>query len=714
MPRALVGDGANALCVSPQSWTQCKPCAASLGACTAVPAGGPTRDQLQSFRGTTLASVLSSSRGVTCSYVAAASASPAPGGGAASQAVFCAGDGASRAQVTLSLARFSLAQQPAAPPSPPGAQAAAPAAPSANASALAPTAAACGEGGPCSRASGANCTCGAHGTLATSAFGACSCVCDSGWATNPDQDLFAPVYCGMQATTVAAMGNPEVAAGAVPATAFAAGGGLTGTSLTPSGWALIVGVSVALVCICCCCFRYGRRRGCGRRDGRAEAAGSAKQPGAREAEGGHASPPPRQNSLRAMSDGLRRLLAYRMRQNMLAAVRLPCAAVVQSRVVMTLRSSQVGSHVSYDGTGDGAACAPLSGGTRARQPLRSVHPHPHRSKGRRSHRRSRRESSSDEDSGTELTSYDDSDEESARRRRRSGSRHASRRERRHGPLKAPHPLTPPVLYGSRSAAMAGPPAPYSMLLSPPGSPLQPPGHDWHAAAAMHSLAAPSGRMPRPSAPPDPGYSLALADHAYITHVNGLFAPSGAALADGGEDLAAVMAAARLVDAYMQRHAGGSGSPPRAPPAAAVWPAFSPPQPPSRARTPHHKLAPGSSPGRTPAPLPTREQALRSLARELDAASTEALPVAAGRRLTGTAVGGSDAEDDAAGGTSEVEDAFEDFIDGDAEWLAACRAEAAQRQRSPSAAQVQAGHHSRSESAGAGSRAGRHRRTLTLG
>lgn len=331
MPRALVADSANALCVSPQSWSLCNPCAATLGACTAVPAGGPTRDQLQSFRGTTLASVLSSSRGVTCSYVAAASASPAPGGGAASQAVFCAGDGASRAQVTLSLARFSLAQQPAAPPSPPGAQAAAPAAPSGNASALAPAAAACGEGGPCSRAAGANCTCGAHGTLATSASGACSCVCESGWATNPDQDLFAPVYCGMQAATVAAMGNPEVAAGAVPATAFAAGSGLTGTSLTPSGWALIVGISVALVCICCCCFRYGRRRGCGRRDGRAEAAGSAKSPAAREVEGGHASPPPRQSSLRAMSDGLRRLLAFRMRQNMLAAVRLPARCCATSR-----------------------------------------------------------------------------------------------------------------------------------------------------------------------------------------------------------------------------------------------------------------------------------------------------------------------------------------------------------------------------------------------
>jgi len=332
-----------------------------------------------------------------------------------------------------------------------------------------------------------------------------------------------------------------------------------------------------------------------------------------------------------------------------------------------------------------------------------------RQKPRRSRRRSRRGSSSDEDSGTEVASFDDSDEESAQRRhRRSGSsRVASRRERRHGPLQAPHPLTPPVLYGSRSAA----PAPYNVLLSPPGSPLQPSlhahapaGQDWHAAAAMLSLAA-SGRMPRPSAPPDPGYSLTLSDHAYITHINGLFAPSGGALAvnrDGDDEMAAVMAAARLVEAYVQRRAAAEappepGSPARqlhsAAPPAAVWPAFSPPQAPSRARTPQHKPArasAGRGSGRMPAPLPTREQALRSLARELDAASAESGPVAAvkaaphvARHREDSVSNGSSEDIEAQAEAVELEDAFEDFIDGDAEWLAACRAEAAQRQRSPS-------------------------------
>lgn len=257
VPQTAVGSAANQLGVSTQSWSLCSPCAASLGACAAVPAGGPRQlDQLQSFRGATLATMLSSWRGVACTFVAAVSASPAPGGGAASQGVHCAGAGASRAQVTLSLTRFSFARQGTPPPSPPGAPAAAPGSPP-NASLTAPAAAACGAGGACSRAAGVNCTCGSHGTLVTSSAGACSCVCDSGWATNPNQDLFAPVYCGMPAATVAAMGNPDVAAGAVPASALTAGSGLSGASLTPSGWALIVGISVGLLCICCYCYRCG-------------------------------------------------------------------------------------------------------------------------------------------------------------------------------------------------------------------------------------------------------------------------------------------------------------------------------------------------------------------------------------------------------------------------------------------------------------------------
>ena len=154
--------------------------------------------------------------------------------------------------------------------------------------------------------------------------------------------------------------------------------------------------------------------------------------------------------------------------------------------------------------------------------------------------------------------------------------------------------------------------PYGILLSPPGIP--PLAHMWPTEQLLPS------RMPRPSAPPDPGYSVAVSDHAYISYVNGLFAPSAGAPA-GGEDTLLVVAAAKIVEAYVQRtHA--AGSPPRAPPAAvAEWPAFSPPQAPSRARTPRNK--PADSPGRA---QPTREQALRSLARELNAASV-AEPVA---------------------------------------------------------------------------------------
>lgn len=78
-------------------------------------------------------------------------------------------------------------------------------------------------------------------------------MCDAGWVTNPDQDLFAPVYCGTQQATLAAMGNPQVAPGAVPASALASSG--RDMALTPSGWALVVGVAVALLCLCVCCYR---------------------------------------------------------------------------------------------------------------------------------------------------------------------------------------------------------------------------------------------------------------------------------------------------------------------------------------------------------------------------------------------------------------------------------------------------------------------------
>ena len=41
-------------------------------------------------------------------------------------------------------------------------------------------------------------SCGTHGTINA----ACGCDCDSGWATAPNQDLSATVYCGANATIV--------------------------------------------------------------------------------------------------------------------------------------------------------------------------------------------------------------------------------------------------------------------------------------------------------------------------------------------------------------------------------------------------------------------------------------------------------------------------------------------------------------------------------
>ena len=258
---------------------------------------------------------------------------------------------------------------------------------------------------------------------------------------------------------------------------------------------------------------------------------------------------------------------------------------------------------------------------------------------------------------------------------------------------APHPLTPPVLYGSRgTAAPAGAHVPYGMLLE-------------------QYL---PGRLPHPSAPLDPGYSLAVADHAYISYVNGLFAPSVVApRAASGDETAVVVAAAQLVEAYVQRTHARS---PASVPAAAKWPAFSPPQAPNRARTPRNKAA-----GSPAHPLPTRGQALRSLARELNAASAAAEPVAHARRSrSGSDCGGGqcDAEEASAAVGSEVDDAFEDVIDGNAEWIAACRVETAQRQQSKPAQSgacssppyASAPRHSSSPEL---ARIGRHRRTLTL-
>ena len=103
------------------------------------------------------------------------------------------------------------------------------------------------------------CSCG-HGVLSNTSSSAvsCACVCDAGWGSAPG-DLFASgtVYCNVSQSTLDAMGNPAVAAGATPASALSASGG--GTQLTASGWALIVGVIVALVCLCCGCYRRALR-----------------------------------------------------------------------------------------------------------------------------------------------------------------------------------------------------------------------------------------------------------------------------------------------------------------------------------------------------------------------------------------------------------------------------------------------------------------------
>ncbi len=236
--RALFGAGANQVGVQPVGWAACAPCASPLGACTAVPADGFRGiDQLAAFRSATLASSL----GSACTQLQSSTAD---------RRIHCQGDGDMRVDVTLSLTRFAMTRVASAAPAPPPSES--PALPP-----RPPASSRCGSGS-CARAasSAVNCTCGAHGTLHSSGgtAGACGCVCEDGWATDPNQDLFAPVYCDVMQTTLDAMGNPDVAPGAVPATALAASGG-NKALLTPSGWALVVGVFVGLTCVCICCYR---------------------------------------------------------------------------------------------------------------------------------------------------------------------------------------------------------------------------------------------------------------------------------------------------------------------------------------------------------------------------------------------------------------------------------------------------------------------------
>jgi hypothetical protein len=408
---------------------------------------------------------------------------------------------------------------------------------------------------------------------------------------------------------------------------------------------------------------------------------------------------------------------------------------------------------------------------------------------------------SDSDSASSADSRSSSvDEEapppSSRRPQRRSRHGASRQQQQHhhrAALHAPHPHTPPSLYRAAAAA-----PPYAMLLTPPGSPggvmpmpMLPPSPPQAAvfqsheqaqhmhAMCMHMLhqqaqaqryqqqaqaqaqqqqvylAADSyapQQQHRPSAPLDPGYALAAA--AYSTRTNAMYEPGS-----NGMD-AASLAAAMAADLYARRNGGGDGggggerehgSPQRSAAPQAPWPAFSPPQAPTRARTPRHGGGGRGMPAASP--LPTREQALRSLARELDAATAAAeahnrrrahTPVssppppppparqqlhdsdsgseselAAPRmRIGRTGVDAFDDEDDA--GTAAESDAFENYVDdASGEWSHACQAEAAHRQRSPSASAAltpprpasRAGHESRLERPSG--RAG-HRRTLTLG
>ena len=118
----------------------------------------------------------------------------------------------------------------------------------------------------CGRAAAAtNCSCGAHGSpglpSATSGVSSC-CVCDNGWTTDPTQDLFSMQYCNIQQSTLASMANPNVSGDTVPASALStqSSGGML--KLTPSGWALIVGIILVLVLLTYCCYRRGCYRKC--------------------------------------------------------------------------------------------------------------------------------------------------------------------------------------------------------------------------------------------------------------------------------------------------------------------------------------------------------------------------------------------------------------------------------------------------------------------
>ena len=582
VPRSAFGSGANQVGVTPQGWLACAPCSLPLGTCTAVPSGGERGgDQLGAYRGTALAAGVA----LGCSQ-----ASSSPG----ERRVHCQGDGDMRVTVTLSLQRFAMAPLAASPQALPAFLPPPPLPP-----------ASCGAGaggGACARAAPAavTCSCGAHGTLLSngSASGACGCVCADGWVTDPNQDLFSPAYCNVQQTTLAAMGNPDVAAGAVPASALVSGGSGGGGALTPAGWALIVGVFVAITLVCICCYRrervsacvhhghcstdrchlppppsslrrYGRYRHCGRRRPDSKPPSGARTSGARTSGGSSSAP---RSKLRRLSSGtldaLRRMMALkRLREGVALTVRCPHAAVW----------AMCGARTEF-------AFASLWRQERGEPRASRSHHKPHRH-GRGSpavhpttpHRSRRAEAASAESDA----SSDEADEEAPQR--------SSRRERRarHSGAGGRHSHAL-VEHGGPPARFAPAAAPYALMPSPLGSP--------------------AGAPRLPSAPLDPGYAHAMAYHTYS---NASFDLNPTMSAEQQAHLLALAAA--IVQQQQQQSSPVRAHAPAPPP---EWPQFSPPQAPSRARTPRARLpAPAS-----PLPLPTRQQALRSLARELQEAA----------------------------------------------------------------------------------------------
>ena len=332
----------------------------------------------------------------------------------------------------------------------------------------------------------------------------CVCQCDAGWTTAQNQDPFSAafVYCNATSAQAAAQGNPALGPGTVAASSLAgSGGGIN--ALTPSGWALIAGVSVGVLLFVVCCYRYGRRQGCGERSK------SSISPMLHMAE------PVRR--LRSLSETLNGLLAIKRREQ--------------------------------------AHRASKSGKSHGR------HHELERPRHKR-HGRQLRHSHSGSESSASLSEDEEAPRTHGARRRRSNSAAA-----RQG--------------GRSTRAIGGPP-------SSPGFTMNPVAMHQAALSAATAAAAAAIAAASPGAPQG---------GAFVSHANAAFdTGSGSAF-----ESAVAAATAMAMEMYVQQQRGGSPTPPASP----VWPPFSPPKPPRSARM-------------------TREQALRSLAMQMEAAApTEA-------------------------------------------------------------------------------------------